>query len=145
MTGGKAALRNGTYVPKKRFNQNILYRVDPELRGKDIVEFLKRSIINLGVESGKSYRTIFDQFDNNKNGMLEPNEVWEWFTRLAPDDILTTKDFRTKILSQLYGLEPNEPYTPECVSRLHLSYNDFEKWVKSAHVSSLLSRGTGSS
>ena len=59
---GKAALRRGTYVPKKVFNQNILFRVDPELRGKDIVEFIKRSIINLGVESGKSYYTIFKQF-----------------------------------------------------------------------------------
>jgi hypothetical protein len=135
ISAGKAGLRKGTYIPKKVFNQNILYRVDPELKGKDIVEFLKRSIINLGVESGKSYRTIFNTFDNNKNGMLEPNEVWEWFTRLAPDGMLSTDDFRTKILSQLYGLRPNEPYTPECVSRLHLSYKEFEKWVTSANVS----------
>ena len=135
---GKMALRSGRYVPKKVFNQNLIYRIDPELKGKDIAEFIKRSVINLCVESGKSYRTIFQQFDSNRNGTLEPNEIWEWFSRLAPDGLLSTMDFRKKILSQLYGLDPNEPYTPECVARLHLPFADFEKWIKSAKVSVML-------
>ena len=70
--------------------------------------------------------------------MLEPNEVWEWFTRLAPDGMLTTNDFRTKILPQLYDLDPHEPYTPECISRLHLPYRGFEEWIKGAKVSVMI-------
>jgi hypothetical protein len=135
---GKAALRNGTYVKKKTFNEHRNY-IMGDLGGSNIVEFLKRSIIKLSVESGKSYNAIFKQFDNNNNGTLEPNEIWEWFTRLAPGGLLTTVDFRALILPQLYGLLPSDMFTPEAIARLHLHYEKFEKWVLEADVSFFLS------
>ena len=105
-----------------------------DLSGNNIVEFLKRCIIKLSVESGKTNKAIFNQFDNNGNGTLEPNEIWEWFSRLAPGGLLTTIDFRTLILPQLYGLSATDVFTPEAISRLHLHYEAFETWVLGAEL-----------
>ena len=52
----------------------------------------------------------------------------------APNGMLTTSDFRTLILPQLFDLKSSDVYTPEAISRLRLDYTRFENWVMGADL-----------
>ena len=130
---GRHAFATGSYVKKNVFEEHLTFNLS-DLNGKNVIEFIKRSIIKLSVESGKKYLSICALFDSNKNGTLEPNEIWHWFNKLAPDGLLTPIDFRTLVIPQLFGLKSTDVYSPEAIARLSLSYDKFVEWVMDAEV-----------
>lgn len=130
---GRHAFSTGSYIKKKLFEEHLTFNLS-DLNGKNVIEFIKRSIIKMSVESGKKYLSICALFDSNKNGTLEPNEIWHWFNKLAPDGLLTPIDFRTLVIPQLFGLKSTDIYSPEAIARLSLSYDKFVEWVMDAEV-----------
>lgn len=126
----KSSIRKGYYLGIKNFEESRSYAIGDA--ANDIVEFVKKQILNMSIESGKQLRAIFDQFDMDKNGTVEPNELWQWCQRIAPDGMLTPADFRRKFVSELYGIDPHIGHTPEQIARLPLFFDKFEAWVKSS-------------
>ena len=129
---GRHPFSQGIYLEKQVFEEHRKFTLS-DLNGKNIVEFIKRQLINLSVDSGKSFLTICSRFDDNKNGSLEPDEIWHHFQKLVPG-LLTPVDFRTLIIPQLYGLKSTDIYTPEAIARLRLDYNAFIEWVMDAEI-----------
>jgi Ca2+-binding EF-hand superfamily protein len=96
--------------------------------------WIKRTIIEMAMESGKDLKFIFQQFDLDRNGTLEPHEIWRVFQQILPEGLGGT-EFNQIILRDLYGIdrvEKRKALTQSQLMKLRVDFETFEDFVMSS-------------
>jgi Ca2+-binding EF-hand superfamily protein len=96
--------------------------------------WIKRAIVNMAMESGTDLKYIFQKFDLDRNGTLEPHEIWHHFQQILPEG-LGPREFNKIILAELYGIDSAEKrhkLSGGDLARLRVDYEAFEDFVMSS-------------